>query len=372
MADAFAKPLQGSNVEGPISARIRVNGREYVNFFGAGYLALGGLPELRDAALAALRAGAPFAQQLPRSHGAADRCFEPVEETAAQFLGCEASAYFASGYLVGMVAMRALQAPFDLVFLDQDAHHSLRDAARLAEKPIIEFAHADADALALQLKRHVGAGQMPLVMTDGVFATLGVVPPLDRYAELLRPFGGKMIIDESHAFGVIGTHGRGAADYHGVEAAAISGTTLTKAACAQGAIIGGSVEAIVAVREKTPFAGSCQGSPVSAAVAAAALGYMLRNPSVRDDLRLLAGKLRAGIRALGLQAVDTPAPIVTFSLPEARQMREIQMRMFERGFYLHYSTYVGASPQGVIRCALFRDHQPADIEALLNNLKDLL
>src|SRR3954453_11415629 len=101
------KILAGRTVTGPVSARVTIDGREYLNFFGAGYLALSDLPEIRDAVSHALAQGLPFARQLPAVHGAVDPLFEAVEKAGAEALRAEASVYFASGYLLGMVGVRS-------------------------------------------------------------------------------------------------------------------------------------------------------------------------------------------------------------------------------------------------------------------------
>src|SRR5688572_5291767 len=132
--------LAGKTVSGPLSARVTIDGREYLNFFGAGYLALSGLPEIRDAVSRALEQGVPFARQLPAVYGAADPRFDAVEQAGAIAMGAEASVYFASGYLLGMVGLKSLERPFDLVVLDETAHYSLQDAARMLGLPVHSFA----------------------------------------------------------------------------------------------------------------------------------------------------------------------------------------------------------------------------------------
>ena len=113
-----AKVLQGRILRGSVAARINIDGREYINFFGAGYLALGSLPEIRSAVSRALEEGVPFAQQLPPSHGAVDPIFHAVEKAGALACGTEASVYFGSGYLIGSVAVAAIYNSFDLVLID--------------------------------------------------------------------------------------------------------------------------------------------------------------------------------------------------------------------------------------------------------------
>jgi 7-keto-8-aminopelargonate synthetase-like enzyme len=78
--------------------------------------------------------------------------------------------------------------------------------------------------------------------------------------------------------------------------------------------------------------------------------------------------LRARLRRIGLDVLDSPAPIVAFQCGDRDSMLEIQRRAFERGIYIPYSAYIGSGPEGLIRCSVFRDHSRADIDALLDAL----
>jgi glycine C-acetyltransferase/8-amino-7-oxononanoate synthase len=150
-----------------------------------------------------------------------------------------------------------------------------------------------------------------------------------------------------------------------VEHLSLSGATLSKALCAHGALMGCSHAVAQRVRTLPPLAAACSGSPLSATAAAASLSYVSRHPELRTQLSALTGHLRARLRALGLDVIDSPAPIVSFRYGDREQMRALQRRAFERGFYLHHSTYLGAGADGLIRCAVFRDHSHADIDALI-------
>lgn len=361
--------LAGRVVSGPVSARITIDSRPYLNFFGAGYLALSGVPAIRAAALHALEQGLPFSQQLPAAHGARDAVFDAVEQAGAVATAREASVYFASGYLIGSVGLASLGDSYDVVILDEASHFSLRDAAKLSGRPTFTFAHCDVSSLQDLLAKQPGARRRPVLMTDGAFATTGRIPPLPEYSMVLEKYGGRIFTDESHSFGVVGAGGRGALEYCGVEQIATAGATLSKAFCANGAILGCSAAVAAKLRWIPPIGAACAGSPVSAAAATASLKYVAANPQMRVELRALTDYLRRRLRGLGVSVIDSPAPIVAFRWGGRDDMRELQRRAFERGIYIHYSTYVGAGAEGMIRCAVFRDHCRGDIDALVALIK---
>lgn len=364
--NTWPKVLAGRTVTGPISARMTIDNRPYVNFYGAAYLALSDVPQIRTAVREIFDQGAPFAQQLPAAHGAIDPAFAAVERAGARAFATETSIYFASGYLIGSVGLASLEEPFDLIVLDDSAHFNLQDAAKLSGRPIQVFAHCDVESLRDVLRRYLLPKQRPLLLTDGAFATTGRIPPLADYAAVLEPYDGRMFIDESHAFGVVGEHGRGAAEYCGVESIANCGGTLSKAYCAQGSIVGCSASAALQARAATPARGANAGSPLSAAAATASLAYVAEHPELRVNLQATTDYLRMRLRQSGLDIIDSPASIVSFQCGSGADMKALQRRAFERGIYIHYSTYIGAGPDGIIRCAVFRDHSREDIDALID------
>jgi 8-amino-7-oxononanoate synthase len=360
--------LSGRAVTGPAAARITIDGREYINFFGTGYLALTGLLEVRGAVRQLLDEGAAFCAQMPAALGAIDPVFERVERSAAAACGTAASLYFASGYLIGMVGLASLSGSFDLIAVDERAHASLKDAAKLTGLPSFTYPHCDAGALSAALKQRIRPHERPVVVTDGVFPMTGRVPPLAEYVRALEPYAGRLFVDESHGFGVVGRLGRGSAEHCGIESFAIRGATLTKAYCSQGAILACTAAVAERLRSMAPIRGACAGSPLSAAGAAASLAYVAENPAIRERLSALSEYLRGRLRSIGLEVIDSPAPIVSFQWGSQADMEALQRRLFQQGIHLYYTTCDDLGPAGLIRCAVFRDHTRADIDALVSAL----
>lgn len=363
----------GKTISGAASARLTLDGYTYTSFCGSGYLALSGMPELRDAVLRALEQRSPLAQQIPTATGVRYPIFEGVERAAAAACATEASVYFASGYFIGRVGLAAIDPPPDVIVLDEFAHYSLTEAVTLLGRPTFVFAHCDTDALRKVLAKQIRAGQRPLLVSDGVFAATGRVPPLADYATVLAPYDGRMFIDEAHSFGVVGDNGRGAIEYCGVEHVATAGATLSKALCAQGAFVGCTFAASTRLRQIPCVLGASAGSPLSAAAATASLDYVAAHPELRSDLSMKAQYLRVRLRSIGLAVMESPAPLVSFRLRNSAEMLALQQRAFAQGFCINYTrSYVGAGKEGVVRCSVFRDHSRQDIDALIATLRQII
>jgi len=347
---------------------VTLDDRTFINFAGSTYLALGGLAELRDAALEAVRSGLAFSSQLPVAYGSHDPAINDLEITAAAYCCTEAAVYLASGYFIGAAALMSLDTDKSALFLDESAHFSLYDAARLTARPIFTFGHCDPEALTQTVKNNLPPGMQPIVISDGVFATTGRVAPLDQYAAALADYDGRLVVDEAHSFGILGTHGRGAAEHHEVESITANAATLSKAFCAQGAIIGCRREAADRLRRLPPLRGANAGSPVSAAVGAASIRYMQAHPERRLQLRKSTQYLRKRLHGIGIDTGASPAPIVAFQIGDRALMESIQERLLQRGIYVLLSNYLGAGAEGIIRCAVFADHTETDLDALVDEL----
>lgn len=366
-AEEPAPPLAGKTITGPVSARVCLDGRPYLNFQGSGYLALAAVPEIRAAAARGLEEGVPFAQHLKAAASdASDPPFDAVEQAAALACGTETSVYFSSGYFIGFLGLASLEGRYDAIFLDEWAHYSLQDAAALSGMPVHRFRHCDAVDLRASLRSRPTRDSRPLVLTDGVFPVTGRIPPLDEYCDLVAEHDGLLFVDEAHAFGVLGEHGRGALEHCGVGDRASMGATLSKALCAQGAALPCSAQVARRVRRAPQALGASAGSPLSALASAAALAHVSRHPELRAALAANVRYLKAELRRIGLDLEETPAPIAFFKCGSRREMLALQRRVFERGISVGFvSDYVGCDPEGGLRCTVFRDHTVGDIDALI-------
>lgn len=371
MQETVRQLLDGHELRGGGTSELFIDGEKLLNFSGCNYLALTNNRELRDAAQQALDEGVGFSRYLVHAYGGHDPYFDAVEQEAAKFFGTEAAVYLPSGYMIGAAGFAAAEPEYDVILLDDTAHWCLVDAAKLTEKPIRHFAHRSATGLAEALEQ-LAPGQRPLVVTDGAFATLGALPPLDEYAVLLRPLNGRILVDESHSGGVVGESGRGTVEHFGVEDIAHVGITLSKAFCGQGAVYVGSLESVERARACTAVRGSNSGTPISANVCAAALRFVRANPSLCAKVRGSAEYLRNRLRGIGLDVAKTPTSIVSFSHGGFSDMRAIQERLFDKRIYVLHSNYIASGPGGIIRLSVFADHSKTQLDWVVQEIQAAL
>lgn len=364
-----AKPR---TLESPVGAEIVMDGRRYVNFGGSAYLGLSGNTQIHAAGIAALRecgSGAP----VPRDQGVATRAHQDAESEAAAFFGTSAALYVAHGYYFGLIALRALREQFNAIFFDALAHYSLREAIAASGLQSRSYQHLDAEDLRRKLQQYLGAGGKPLIVTDGMFPTFGEIAPLAELWQVSAPFDARLLIDESHSFGVLGALGRGAAEHHGVSSAHIlTGGSLGKAFGTCGGIIPTWPDEVAVLRMTPTARGASVGLPAAAAMCASSLRYVREHPNLLKRLRTNIGRLKGGLRKLGLQVGDDSTPVAAFVCGGDKSMQWVREQLFADGIVVYHTTYVGAGPAGVLRCGIFADHTDEHIDRLLEALARLL
>jgi 7-keto-8-aminopelargonate synthetase-like enzyme len=360
-------------IASPVGAEIVLDGKQYANFAGSSYLGLSYRSEILDAGAAALRAsGAGY--QFARDYQIATGAHLDAEAAAAEFFGSEGALYLSTGYYFGWVAIGALRAQYSRIFVDEWAHHCLRDAIAASGLPGHSFKHLDVADLEAQLNAHMRPGERPLVATDGMYSTFGDIAPLADFAKSIAPYEGRLVVDESHSFGVVGPRGRGACEHHDLCGSPIvlQGGSTGKALGVLGGIIPANHADLVALRTVPASRGSSIGQPAAAAMCAMSFKYVREHPELLARLRENIAYLKAGMRRLGLQVGDTLAPIASFSVPGVGAMQALRERLLSEGIHVLHSNYIGAGPAGVIRCTIFADHRREQLDQLLDALKRLL
>jgi 7-keto-8-aminopelargonate synthetase-like enzyme len=359
-------------LESPAGAQIVIDGRTYINFGGSSYLGLSAHPAVIDAGVAAVRefgAGTP----PPRDQQVVTRAHQDVEFEAASFFDCEMAHYLAAGYLFGLVSVAALQSQFNAIFFDEFSHYCLRDAIGASGLNCHAYHHLDPVDLEATLRASLGPSQRPLIVTDGLFPTLGEIAPLAELWQVASRFNGRLLVDESHSFGVLGQHGRGARELFELSgSAALVGGSLGKAFGTCGGIIPGSAEEVAALRRTPAGRGASGGLAASAAMCARSLRYLREHPELLERLRSNIAYLKRGLAGLGLRVTEMTVPIAAFTAGSREDMMALHKQLRDEGIFVYYTSYIAAGPEGVIRCGIFADHTRAHMDALLHALSRLL
>ncbi|MCD4726363.1 MAG: pyridoxal phosphate-dependent aminotransferase family protein, partial [Pirellulales bacterium] len=203
-------------LQSPPDAVVTIDGREYLYFVGTGYLGLQCHPEVIEVACRATERYGIHSATTRAGFGNSPPLLE-AERRAAELFDAPAAFYFATGYAGNAILLAALQDRFDALFADELSHYSVLEAARQTRLPLFTFHHRDTDDLAAAVQKNLGPGRRPLLLTDGVFSVRGTIAPLAEYRDVLSGYpGAGMLIDDAHAVGVLGRHGRGTLEHFGL------------------------------------------------------------------------------------------------------------------------------------------------------------
>jgi 8-amino-7-oxononanoate synthase len=229
-------------LETPQSARVTVDGREFIAFGSNDYLGLAAHPALIEAAReGAERFGVGAgASHLVLGHSSSHH---ELEERLAAFVGQPRALLFSAGYLANIGVVTALVGRDDAVFADRLNHASLNDAAVLARAEFKRYPHLDLAVLERQLAG--SRARRKLVVTDAVFSMDGDIAPVRELIVLCERHDAWLLLDDAHGFGVLGPQGRGVLAHFGVASPrVIYMATLGKAAGVFGAFVAAQTDVV--------------------------------------------------------------------------------------------------------------------------------
>ena len=291
----FQAPL--STRPGPV---VEMDGERMLMLSSYDYLGLIGDPRVDEAAIAAIRKYGTGAGGVRLLTGTLD-IHKELEESLAEFKGTEAAITYTSGYAANLAVISALLGPADRVIADTLSHRSLMDACRLAGVQIQRFAHNDPRSLRHELENGPEANRT-LIIADGVFSMDGDICRLPELIALKKEFDCYLLIDESHASGVVGRHGRGTDEHFGVPTDEIDIWTgsLAKAIPSNGGFVAVSQRMSIFLQHgSAPFIFSGALAAPAAAAVLATLKILKEEPERVARLQANAAFLRDGLRSLG-------------------------------------------------------------------------
>lgn len=349
------------------------NGRKYLYFGGTGYFGLHGNAEVIMAGIQAFITQGTHpgtGKTYGNSHFLAD-----VESRLCEFFMAEACVYYVSGIQNGLYLAQSLAPAYEAIFVDETAHFNIWDGIRSTGKPNFPYRHCDPADLEVQVRACLKPGQRPLVITDGVFPARGEIAPVPGLLQVAERYDGMVAVDDAHAVGVLGEHGRGTFEHFGLEDRRLhQAGTLSKAFGGHGGFMPGPAGLIERVKKGLgAYLGASSTPTPLAAASAKGIELVRDHPEWRIKLRANCDRLRAGLRAMGFALPDTPFPIVAWSLGSAAEMERVQAALREKEIILPiFKNYAGAPEAGLLRASVFSTHGAGDINRLLAELRKLV
>jgi glycine C-acetyltransferase len=366
-ADRVYKKL--NHLDSPQAARVQMEGRGEVLILSSNnYLGLCTEPSVIQAGIDGLqRYGAGTASV--RFICGTFTIHRVLEEALATFVGTEASMSFCSAWNANEGFTATMAEEGDVVLSDALNHASIIDSMRLA-KAITKcqtgvYKHADMDDLRAKLVAAKGAKRR-FVWSDGIFSMEGSIAPLPDLLQLCREHDAILVLDDSHATGVLGATGRGTAEHFGVvgEVDVITSTLGKALGGAAGGFVAGSAAVCDYLTQRArPQLFSNALPPTVATGALEAVRFVEQNPSrvqqLRDNSRYFRERIvEAGFKPL---AGETPIiPIIVGETATAIQMSD--MLLAEGVFVTGFGFPVVPQGEARVRCQVSAAHTTADLD----------
>ncbi len=357
-------------VEASTPTTLRLDGEEYLAFAGCNYLGLAHHPAVRRAVVETLET-LGLSSAASRETSGNHLHHERLEQALAEFLGVEEVLLLPNGYLADLALLQGLTDRVEVVLVDADAHPSLFDAARLADKQLMDFGPGDLERAGALIERHAGRGLA--VLTDGCFPMRGRVAPSAELLALL-PEHGTLVIDDSHGLGVLGERGGGSLELAGIaDPRAVLTFSLGKALGAAGGAIAGSATVISAVRRRSDvYVASTPIPPPLAAAAVAALDVLQSEPQRVERLQANCAHLHQLGRRLGLDVGDPQLPVLTVPVQDSAAGENVHESLRARGVFVPLVRYPGGPEAGLLRVGITSEHTAAHLLRLERALEEVL
>jgi glycine C-acetyltransferase len=359
-------------LDSPQAARVRMEGRgEVIILSSNNYLGLANEPSVVAAGKAALdRFGAGTASV--RFICGTFTIHRALEAACARLVGTAASLSFVSAWNANEAVPGTLLTENDLIISDQLNHASIIDSIRLA-KAITRcqsavYRHGDLADLDEKLAAATDR-RVKMVVTDGIFSMEGAIAKLPDLVQLCRKHEAVLVVDDSHATGVLGKHGRGTAEHFGlVGEVDIITSTLGKAlgGAAGGFVAGSAAVCDYLTQRARPQLFSNALPPTVAASSLASIEFLESHPELVVTLRENATYFREQLLGLGFQPLPGETPIIPVILGEtAAAIRMSDLLLAEGVFVTGFGYPVVPQGQARVRCQISASHTRDDLDQAL-------
>lgn len=355
-------------VSGPQGPHVVIDGKPVLLLCSDNHLGLADHPRVRQAAgEAAMRWG--VGAGAPRVVSGTMTIHRRLEDRLAALTGRQSALLFGSEYLAGAGVIAALARPGDVIFSDQFNHASIVDGCKLSRAEVFVYDHGDVEHLAWGIAQAEGRGA--LIATESVFSMEGDIAPLAEIVELAEHHRIRVLVDEAHAIGALGTGGRGALAEAGLadEVDVIVGT-LGQALGSYGAFVACDwTMAKYLMNAARTFMYSTALPPPAVAGALAALELIEQRPRMIERLQANAAALRDELARQGFAVPAAATHIIPLMVGEAELAVRLSEAALARGVFaeaMRPPTVPAFTSR--LRLAVMASHREAELRAAARTL----
>jgi glycine C-acetyltransferase len=360
-------------IESPQDAKIEVaGGKEVLNMCANNYLGLSDHPAIVEAAHKGLDEWG-YGLSSVRFICGTQEIHKELERKISEFLGTEDSILYTSCFDANGGLFETLLHEDDAVISDELNHASIIDGIRLCKAERYRYKNGDMADLESKLQE-ASQTRFKMIATDGVFSMDGYIAKLPEICDLAEKYNAMVMVDDSHAVGFMGEHGRGTPEYHSVtdRIDVITGTLGKALGGASGGYTSGRKEIIDLLRQRSrPYLFSNSVAPPIVAASIKAIDLLSESTELRDKLQANTRYFREKIAAVGLEVLPGEHPIVPIMFGEATLAVKMAESLLEKGVYvIAFSFPVVPKGKARIRTQVSAAHSREDLDFALEKFAE--
>lgn len=352
---------------------VDIEGKRTIMIGSNNYLGLTSHPEVKEAAKKAIDKYGSGCSGSRFLNGTLDLHVE-LERELARFLNKEKVITLSTGFQANLGVISAIAGRNDYILCDKENHASIYDGCRLSYAKLLRYEHNDMDDLEKKLKL-VPEDKGILIVTDGVFSMSGDICNLPKIVELAKKYGARIMVDDAHALGVLGKHGRGTAEYFGLEKEVdIYMGTFSKSLASLGGYIASTERVIDYITHTSrPYIFSASMTPASVASALAALKILEREPERLKALADISSYMREGLKKMGIKIIESKTPIIPIYTYDDEKAFLACKLLLERGVYVN-PVITPATPPGMalIRTSYTATHTKEQMDEAMAKIQEVM
>ncbi|HHJ09845.1 MAG TPA: aminotransferase class I/II-fold pyridoxal phosphate-dependent enzyme [Bacteroidetes bacterium] len=360
-------------IESGPGTKVLVNGRKMIMIGSNNYMGLTGHPKVIEASVKATKKYGTGCTGSRFLNGTLDIHLE-LEDRLAKFVGKEAALCFSTGFQTNQGAISALVGKDDIVFVDRENHASIVDGYRLSFGKVVKYKHNDFDDLERVLKLYEKENAGKVIVTDGVFSMEGTIARIPDIVKLAEKYGARLYVDDAHALGVLGKHGKGSGEYWNMtdHIDLVMGTFSKSLASLGGFIAGESIVVDYIKHHARSLIFSASMPPSAVAAVIASLDIIESEPERVERLWKNTRMMKEGFESLGFNTGESNTPIIPIVIGTDEACFTFWKMLFDAGIFANPAISPAVSPgQAIIRTSYMATHTEEELNYVLDIFKKI-
>jgi 8-amino-7-oxononanoate synthase len=347
--------------------KVKVRNKDMIMVGSNNYLGLLDHPKVKQAARAAIDRYGVATCGSRFLNGTLDIHVE-LENRLAAFMKKEAALTFSTGFQTNQGIISTLIGKGDAVLTDRMDHASIVDACRLSFGDVYKFKHNDMAELE-RILSSLSPDHGKLIVVDGVFSMEGDVADLPGIVKLAKKYHSRIMVDDAHGIGVMGTNGRGTCEHFGVEdeVDVVMGT-FSKSFASLGGFVAGNKKVVSYIKHfARALIFSASITPASVATVLATLDIIETEPGRRARLWEITDKMKSSFQAMGYNTGPSVTPIIPLMIFDDEKAFMLWKSLREHGVFANPVIYPAVPVgQSLIRTSYSATHSDDELDYVLD------